>query len=397
MCRREIKGEAAATSVKGGDVHTRARKRAMCSYVTQLRGIVRQGTLLLPRLSCAYRSVQAAVSRRRRIQWRPFSFHSSFFSFLFLDLFLSPHPTWSCSPPRNFWLVETHPLLHLNSSHCPLARYTPRSERILPRHHSRFTPLHPPNARVDESSTFPLFDPLLPRVPHTLFTRPGKQRHDAFTTKHSYNRLTHLTRGRRNGGWKGTRGGPSTNDLENLVVLGPLDRLSRLLAAGDPERSRSISGPENCTSRTDYARNGERTPRHSNCLPGQDRRDQRNPFFVEFERHVATTISARLKNDGIRPVIYPAHSDPQSRARASATPGPFPSCLPSSLSLPFSLFSASFRCPFVACSLSRRGPSVCLLASFPQISLWNRALQLKGHCARPIMDEPLFVSFGVQI
>lgn len=271
-------------------------------------------------------------------------FSLSFFS----DLLLSPHPTWSCSPPRNFWLVETHPLLHLDSSHCPLARYTPRSERILPRHHSRFTPLHPPNARVDESSTFPLFDPLLPRVPHTLFTRPGKQRHDAFTTKHSYNRLTHLTRGRRNGGWKGTRGGPSTNDLENLVVLGPLDRLSRLLAAGDPDRSRSISGPENCTSRTDYARNGKRTPRHSNCLPGQDRRDQRNPpFFVEFERHVATTISARLKNDGIRPVIYPAHSDPQSRARASATPGPFPSCLPSCLSLsPFLPFLGQLSLPF---------------------------------------------------
>lgn len=27
MCRRKIKGEPAATSVKGGDVHTRARKR----------------------------------------------------------------------------------------------------------------------------------------------------------------------------------------------------------------------------------------------------------------------------------------------------------------------------------------------------------------------------------
>lgn len=46
---------------------------------------------------------------------------------------------------------------------------------------------------------------------------------------------------------------------------------------------------------------------------------------VELGRVVATTISARLRDDGIRPVIYPTHSDPQSRARARATPGAFPS------------------------------------------------------------------------
>lgn len=45
---------------------------------------------------------------------------------------------------------------------------------------------------------------------------------------------------------------------------------------------------------------------------------------VELGRVVATTISARLRDDGIRPVIYPTHSDPQSRARARATPGAFP-------------------------------------------------------------------------
>lgn len=48
---------------------------------------------------------------------------------------------------------------------------------------------------------------------------------------------------------------------------------------------------------------------------------------VELGRVVPTTISARLRDDGIRPVIYPTHSDPQSRARARATPGGFPSCL----------------------------------------------------------------------
>lgn len=195
-------------------------------------------------------------------------------------------------------------------------------------------------------------------------------RHDAFTTTHSYNRLTRLTKGRR----KETRGHtlkaygrPSTNDLENFLVLGPLDRLSRFLAG---DRSRSISGPENCTSRTEYARNGKRTPRHRTGAIAASAINT-TPSFVEFERVVATTISARLKNDGIRPVIYPAHSDPQSRARASATPGPFPSCLRACLSLSFSLspFSRPAFVALVACSLSRRGPSVCLLASFPQISL----------------------------
>lgn len=39
-------------------------------------------------------------------------------------------------------------------------------------------------------------------------------------------------------------------------------------------------------------------------------------FVGERERVVAVTINARLKDDGICPVIYPAHSDPQSRARA---------------------------------------------------------------------------------
>ena len=57
-------------------------------------------------------------------------------------------------------------------------------------------------------------------------------------------------------------------------------------------------------------------------------------FVGEFERVVATTISARLKDDGIRPVIYPAHSDPQSRARAQATPGYFPLAF-HAVSLPF--------------------------------------------------------------
>lgn len=190
---------------------------------------------------------------------------------------------------------------------------------------------------------FPLFNPLFhPRVPHRLFTRsrPGEQRWNTFRTRHSYNRLKHLTKGGRSGRRMETRahtlrayGRPSTNDLENFVVLGPLDR-----SGGDRDRSRSMI--ENCTSRTGYARNGKRTPRHRTpaCLE-QERspRARSTPLFVEFERVVATTISARLKNDGIRPVIYPAHSDPQSRARASATPGPFPSCLRSCLSpfLPF--------------------------------------------------------------
>lgn len=167
-------------------------------------------------------------------------------------------------------ILESHPLLHFDSSHCPLARYTPRLERILPRYHSRFTPLHLPNARVpvderyESTSPLPPLQPTFPSCLARLFTRsrPGKQRHDAFTTTHSYNRLTRLTKGRR----KETRGHtlkaygrPSTNDLENFLVLGPLDRLSRFLAG---DRSRSISGPENCTSRTEYARNGKRTPRH---------------------------------------------------------------------------------------------------------------------------------------
>jgi len=60
--------------------------------------------------------------------------------------------------------------------------------------------------------------------------------------------------------------------------------------------------------------------------------------IVELERVVAMTISARLRDDGIRPVIYPTHSDPQSRARARATPGGFPpACILAHL--PFLLLS----------------------------------------------------------
>lgn len=63
---------------------------------------------------------------------------------------------------------------------------------------------------------------------------------------------------------------------------------------------------------------------------------------VELERAVTTTISARLRDDGIRPVIYPTHSDPQSRARARATPGV--SLLPASL--PRAPPSLSYSFPF---------------------------------------------------
>lgn len=171
-------------------------------------------------------------------------------------------------------------------------------------------------------------------------------RHDAFTTTHSYNRLTRLTKGRR----KETRGHtlkaygrPSTNDLENFLVLGPLDRLSRFLAG---DRSRSISGPENCTSRTEYARNGKRTPRHRTgaiaasainttllCRIRAGRRDDDKRKTKE-RRHPPGYIPGAL---------WPAKPRPRI-----SHPGAF-SLLPSSLSLslflPFSLFSASFRCP----------------------------------------------------
>lgn len=66
--------------------------------------------------------------------------------------------------------------------------------------------------------------------------------------------------------------------------------------------------------------------------------DHGNDTDVKLERVVATTISARLRDDGIRPVIYPTHSDPQSRARARATPGGFPpACILARL--PFLLLS----------------------------------------------------------
>lgn len=58
----------------------------------------------------------------------------------------------------------------------------------------------------------------------------------------------------------------------------------------------------------------------------------------ELGRVVPTTISARLRDDGIRPVIYPTHSDPQSRARARATPGAFPPAC-TLVRLPFLLLS----------------------------------------------------------
>lgn len=150
--------------------------------MTQIHGIVWPGTLLLPRLSYAYRSIQAVVSGRR--QWRPFPstlrFHllflpSSFFhpSLLSIPRFLShpSHPTWS------YVILESHPLLHFDSSHCPLARYTPRLERILPRYHSRFTPLHLPNARVpvderyESTSPLPPLQPTFPSCPaQTIYT-----------------------------------------------------------------------------------------------------------------------------------------------------------------------------------------------------------------------------------
>lgn len=101
-----------------------------------------------------------------------------FTSFFFLLLFFHPsllsiprflshpsHPTWS------YVILESHPLLHFDSSHCPLARYTPRLERILPRYHSRFTPLHLPNARVpvderyESTSPLPPFQPTFPSCP----------------------------------------------------------------------------------------------------------------------------------------------------------------------------------------------------------------------------------------
>lgn len=94
----------------------------------------------------------------------------------------------------------------------------------------------------------------------------------------------------------------------------------------------------------------------------------------DFERVIATTISARLKDDGIRPVIYPAHSDPQSRARAQATPGHFP--------LAFHAHSL----PFLEAALRR--VLFCLLANlvfvylrlFPKISLGNRGPTLCPLC-----------------
>jgi len=76
------------------------------------------------------------------------------------------------------------------------------------------------------------------------------------------------------------------------------------------------------------------------------RRHGSRTFDIGVERVVATTISARLRDDGIRPVIYPTHSDPQSRARARATPGV--SLLPASHPRAPSL-SSSFPCT-VTCS-----------------------------------------------
>lgn len=55
-------------------------------------------------------------------------------------------------------------------------------------------------------------------------------------------------------------------------------------------------------------------------VPGDTQLDEAVPS--NSRESVGTAINARLKDNGIRPVIYRAHSDPQSRARARATPRP---------------------------------------------------------------------------
>lgn len=157
--------------------------------MTQIHGIVWPGTLLLPRLSYAYRSIQAVVSGRR--QWRPFPstlrFHLLFLLFFFffstlhssrfLDSFHILHilrgPTWSSNPtpfytsiPRT---VPSHDTpLDWNGSF----RDTTRDSRLstsLMRECQLTSDTNPP-------LPLHLFNPLFPRVPHRLFTRsrPGK-------------------------------------------------------------------------------------------------------------------------------------------------------------------------------------------------------------------------------
>ena len=138
------------------------------------------------------------------------------------------------------------------------------------------------------------------------------------------------------------------------------------------------------TSREWNHRNRKRTPRHyAESEPiANDRASVAFERIGEFVRVIATTISARLKDDGIRPVIYPAHSDPQSRARAQATPGHFP--------LAFHADSL----PFLEATLRR---VLALLANF--VFVYPASFSQKSHFetevprsarlwARVTMDEP---------
>ena len=73
------------------------------------------------------------------------------------------------------------------------------------------------------------------------------------------------------------------------------------------------------------------------CTAHQNVTDHGNDIGVELERVAATTKSARLRDDGIRPVIYPTHSDPQTAPAHEPPPGV--SLLPaSSRAFPFFFF-----------------------------------------------------------
>lgn len=205
---------------------------------TQIHGILAGTTPLSPRLSRAYRSIQAMVSGAPNPpQWRPSSF-SFFWPFTPLNSssFHLPSPYRRLFTPHEISDRRISPPFTLRSSHCPHTIHpsvgTDPSTRdtlpTTPRASASWRIVH----HLPSLSTI-LHYPLVSRTTTDRLRRPRRQR---------YNRLTHLTDEREEKRAHTLRayGRPSTTDLENFVVLGP-GSLSRSFAGDDPDRSRSMS------------------------------------------------------------------------------------------------------------------------------------------------------------
>lgn len=166
--------------------------------MTQIHAIV-SGLLLSPRLSYAYRSIQAVVSGRRRaqpsnsLQWRPFFF--SFASFLLFGFtlpafrfFLLSHPSISkLLPPATF-----HPKIDESLAAAPFQR-DPVFSLLYPRWNSTRDPrFFSSRNRFDKRynrlarPTSPRHFRLVSRLPTDFCLHASET-----TALHGYNRLTH--------------------------------------------------------------------------------------------------------------------------------------------------------------------------------------------------------------